>query len=69
MTDAEEPATRHVTLRDGRLEGEPDLEPDAVGATREERAMKDNQRDLTSLSGPLEGEARARTTADGRAID
>jgi hypothetical protein len=41
-------ATRHVTKRDGRLEGEPDVEPDA-GAP--ERRAKEEQRDLTSLSG------------------
>lgn len=43
-------AQRHVTLRDGRLEGEPDVEPDAQ---EPERPMKDAQRDLTSLSGPV----------------
>lgn len=39
-------ATRHATKRDGRLEGEPDTEP----STPEKEA----QRDLTSLSGPVE---------------
>jgi hypothetical protein len=43
-------AQRHVTLRDGRLEGEPDVEPDA---REPEQPMKDAQRDLTSLSGPV----------------
>lgn len=43
-------ATRHVTLRDGRLEGEPDVEPDA---REPQQPMKDAQRDLTSLSGPV----------------
>ena len=42
--------TRHVTRRDGRKEGEPDVEPGA--GTGPEQAMKDAQRDLTSLSGP-----------------
>lgn len=37
-------ANRHVTKRDGRLEGEPNVEPSPV--------VKENQRDLTSLSGP-----------------
>ena len=37
---------RHVDKRDGRLEGEPDVEADA--ASKE----KDAQRDLTSLSTP-----------------
>lgn len=41
-------ANRHVTLRDGRREGEPDVEPSVGGAA----AMKEAQRDLTSLSGP-----------------
>lgn len=38
-------AHRHVTRRDGALEGEPDPESDRG-------ALKDAQRDLTSLSGP-----------------
>lgn len=42
------PITRHVAHRDGREEGEPDVEPSAGS----EQAMKDAQRDLTSLSGP-----------------
>lgn len=41
-------ATRHVTLRDGRREGEPDVEPGAGEA----QPMKEAMRDLTSLSGP-----------------
>lgn len=44
----ESTATRHVTRRDARLEGEPDVEPDAELG----QPMKDAQRDLTSLSGP-----------------
>lgn len=40
--------TRHVAHRDGREEGEPDMEPSAGS----DQAMKDAQRDLTSLSGP-----------------
>lgn len=43
-------ATRHVARRDGRLEGEPDVEPDAPSPRQ---PMKDAQRDLTSLSGPV----------------
>lgn len=46
-------ATRQVTRRDARREGEPDVEPDAEEGTRIQ-AMKDNQRDLTSLSGPID---------------
>lgn len=46
-------ATRHVTRRDGRLEGEPDVEPSAELGPRE-LAQKESQRDLTSLSGPIE---------------
>lgn len=46
-------AHRHVTRRDARLEGEPDLEPDAATSDEDERAMKETQRDLTSLSSPL----------------
>lgn len=42
-----EKAQRSVARRDGRLEGEPDVEPD--GSSR----MKDTQRDLTSLSTPV----------------
>lgn len=42
-------AHRHVTLRDARHEGEPDVEPGAGKA----QAMKDAMRDLTSLSGPV----------------
>lgn len=45
-------ATRHVARRDARLEGEPDVEPDA-DAPREAVAAKEAQRDLTSLSGPV----------------
>lgn len=37
--------TRHVTRRDGRLEGEPDPEEGSVA--------KEAQRDLTSLSTPV----------------
>lgn len=43
-------AHRQVARRDARLEGEPDNEPDAASA---QRPMKDAQRDLTSLSGPV----------------
>lgn len=49
MTPSE--AHRQVDRRDGRLEGAPDDEPDA-DAPEPQRAMKDAQRDLTSLSGP-----------------
>lgn len=48
MTDIQ----RHITRRDARAEGEPDVEPSADmsdGAV----AMKEAQRDLTSLSGPV----------------
>lgn len=48
-----EEITRHVTRRDGRLEGEPDTEPGRP-EDRRARAMKDAQRDLTSLSGPVD---------------
>lgn len=48
MTDA----TRHITRRDARAEGEPDDETSAQ-LSDGERAMKDAQRDLTSLSGPV----------------
>lgn len=50
MDEPEPKAQRHVTLRDARLEGEPDVEPDAQTP---EQPMKDAQRDLTSLSGPV----------------
>lgn len=53
---AEPRATRHVTKRDGRLEGEPNIEP----TTPE----KENQRDLTSLSGPEPGVTRRSRGAD-----
>jgi hypothetical protein len=46
-------AYRHVSRRDGRLEGQPDVETDARRAPGPDRAMKDAQRDLTSLSGPV----------------
>lgn len=46
-------AHRHVDRRDGGLEGQNDVEPDERRATAPERAMKDAQRDLTSLSGPV----------------
>jgi len=49
MTDA----TRHVTRRDARREGEPDTEPSGQTLSAGEQAMKDAQRDLTSLSGPV----------------
>lgn len=42
-------ATRHVARRDGQLEGEPDPEPSA-SLDPHERARKEAQRDLTSLS-------------------
>ena len=52
----EEPtAQRHVTRRDARLEGEPDVEPGAEAGAGQ--AMKETQRDLTSLSGPLKRDA------------
>lgn len=54
---ASEPeATRLVTRRDGRQEGEPDVEPGAREDPRAQ-AMKDTQRDLTSLSGPIDQDA------------
>lgn len=56
MTDAH----RQVTRRDARREGEPDTEPSAKELSRPEQAMKDAQRDLTSLSGPVP-RARAET--------
>jgi hypothetical protein len=46
-------ATRHVTRRDARKEGDPDPEPSGEALSDDERAMKDTQRDLTSLSGPV----------------
>lgn len=46
-------ATRHVTRRDARREGEPDSEPSGEALSEDDRAMKDTQRDLTSLSGPV----------------
>lgn len=46
-------ANRLVTRRDARREGEPDAEPSAKTLPDDERAMKDAQRDLTSLSGPV----------------
>ena len=46
-------AHRQVTRRDARKEGEPDMEPSDKELTERELAMKDTQRDLTSLSGPL----------------
>lgn len=49
-------ATRHVTRRDGRLEGEPDAEPGGEALDARARAEKDTQRDLTSLSGPIPDE-------------
>ena len=49
--DPDPEATRHVVRRDGRLEGEPDVEPDSPSP---QQPMKDAQRDLTSLSGPVE---------------
>lgn len=49
MTDA----NRQVTRRDARREGEPDSEPSGEELSDDERAMKDAQRDLTSLSGPV----------------
>ena len=54
-------AHRQVTRRDARREGEPDLEPSAKELPEDERAMKDAQRDLTSLSGPV---PRAERDAD-----
>lgn len=47
-------ATRHVTRRDGRLEGDPDPEPSGEKLTDREIAEKEIQRDLTSLSTPVE---------------
>lgn len=49
-------ANRQVTRRDARREGEPDQEPSAKALDAAERATKDNQRDLTSLSGPIHRE-------------
>lgn len=46
-------AHRQVARRDARKEGEPDDEPGAEGLSDDEQAMKDTQRDLTSLSGPV----------------
>jgi hypothetical protein len=46
-------AHRQITRRDARPEGEPDVEPSAEQLSEKENAMKDTQRDLTSLSGPL----------------
>jgi hypothetical protein len=54
---SEPEAHRQVDRRDGRLEGMNDDEPDA-GAPEGERAMKDTQRDLTSLSGPVKRQRR-----------
>lgn len=48
-------AQRHVTRRDARLEGEPDVEP---SADEPDSAMKEAQRDLTSLSGPVPRDRR-----------
>lgn len=45
-------AHRQVTRRDARAEGEPDDEPSSGTMDADERAMKDAQRDLTSLSTP-----------------
>lgn len=44
-------AHRGVARRDAGLEGERDAEPSGA-LTEDERAMKETQRDLTSLSGP-----------------
>ena len=46
-------ANRQVTRRDARTEGEPDSEPSAQSLPEDEQAMKDAQRDLTSLSTPV----------------
>lgn len=54
-------ATRHVTRRDGRLEGEPDPEPTGEKLPDRELAQKDIQRDLTSLSTPIEDERAEET--------
>ena len=63
MKDGGDPhAHRHVARRDARLEGEPDVEEDAA-ATDATVAMKHAQRDLTSLSGPVE---RGRERERGR---
>lgn len=48
-------ATRHVARRDGQLEGEPDLEPSGKDLDEHERARKEAQRDLTSLSTDVKG--------------
>lgn len=50
--DDEPEAQRHVTRRDGQLEGAPDPEGDQE-LSDAEHAQKDAQRDLTSLSGPV----------------
>ena len=52
------PANRQVTRRDARKEGEPDAEPSGQTLPDDERAMKDAQRDLTSLSTPVPRAAR-----------
>lgn len=44
-------ANRHVTRRDGRREGEPNVDEDA-DLGEEAMAFQETQRDLTSLSGP-----------------
>lgn len=49
-------AHRQIARRDARKEGEPDAEPSGKELTRKERATKDAQRDLTSLSGPVHRE-------------
>lgn len=46
-------AHRQVTRRDAGREGEPDPETGSRGLSGDEQAMKDAQRDLTSLSGPV----------------
>lgn len=54
-------AHRQVARRDAREEGEPDMEPSAKELQGDELAMKDSQRDLTSLSTPV---PRARDDED-----
>lgn len=56
-------AHRQVVRRDARKEGEPDDEPSAPVLSDDEQAMKDTQRDLTSLSGPIP-RARGHDDAD-----
>lgn len=60
-------AHRHVTRRDGREEGEPEVEPSTEESSAAEVAMKDAQRDLTSLSGPVYRQTSRRRGPDSEA--